>query len=198
MEQVVHMHDITSGSVEIGLDGEAAIKSILKPFTSESAADYDILWLIHHITKSLPIKTTFRWIKGHQLKFKSVEELDIWARLNEMADQLAKKYWESTKSRTLKHNLRLTPYSLHYNQEWLRTYRPKEIYNELRGDPTLDYWGDHGSPGITNDSINLIDWHAYHRSVKPMSFGIKLFIIKGMSGFDTTGRYMERTYGASQ
>ena len=84
---------LTDINITLGLDGESAVKSIQKPFLPETASDYDILWLIQQALKSLREKSTtitIRWIKGHQTKFKSITELDIWGRLNELADSLAK------------------------------------------------------------------------------------------------------------
>ena len=74
------------------------------------------------------------------------------------------------------HNVRMTPYSIQYNKEWLCTYRPDDIYTELQGDHVGEYWiNKKHSPGITEDTFWDIDWDEYHRSVKPLSFGIKLF-----------------------
>ena len=95
LSQLCIFYQITKGSITIGLDGDSAIKSILKPLKA-NASDYDILWLIENIRKTLPISITFKWIKGHQTKHKKISEIDIWGRLNEMADTLAKKYWKHT------------------------------------------------------------------------------------------------------
>ena len=65
----------------------------------------------------------------------------------------------------------MTTYAIRYNNEWQRQYRWKNIYNELQGDHTGDYWITRKSPGISQSSIMDIDWEAYHRSTKAPSFG---------------------------
>ena len=59
------------------------------------------------------------------------------------------------------------------------------------------YWIDKKSPGISDTSFFQIDWDEYHRSIKSTSFGMKLYFVKGLSGFSATGKYMERVHKQS-
>ena len=187
-------YNVNNGFIELGLDGDSAIKALERHRLHESDADYDMIWLIKKTLSKIPINIKFRWIKGHQTDFKHISELDIWGRLNEMADKLAKRYWETTKTSPHPCNIQMTPFGLFYNQDWMRTFRSKEIYTELKGDFTGDYWIKRKSPGITQQTIMTIDWSEYHRSTKSTRFGTRLLISKGLAGFAATGEYMAKIY----
>ena len=92
----------------------------------------------------------------------------------------------------------MTPFAIHYNNEWLRSYNANNIYTELKGDVVGDYWGDRQSPGISkaDNTFFTIDWEAYLQCAKSLPFGIKLFLSKGLSSFAATGQYMAKIYQA--
>ena len=190
-------HQINHGSITIGLDGHSAIKALQRDRLCVTDSDYDIIWNIKNIIQSLPVHISLKWIKGHQTDFKDISQMDIWGCLNEVADTLAKTYWQKTQGMPHSSDLRLLPYAIYYNYEWLSTYRLKDIYNELKGDLLGGYWAKRKSPGIPDESQFFnIDWDSYHRSCKPTSFGVKLFLSKGLAGFAATGKYMKRTYNS--
>ena len=104
-------HQLEEGQIKIGLDGESAIKALEQCFLYKSDADYDIPWNIRRLLSEIPIQVKFRCIKGHQLDFKNINKLDIWGRLNELADNLAKRYWTAAQHHPHSSNLRITPQS---------------------------------------------------------------------------------------
>ena len=50
-------------------------------------ADYDILQGIQRLKDTLPIKSTVRWVKGHQDRHKEWDQLSIEAKVNVLADR---------------------------------------------------------------------------------------------------------------
>ena len=83
--------NITQGSVEIGLDGEEAMKAIFAEQEPKVEAPcYDIIKDIRRKIKALPVTVTGRHIKGHQDKHKEYHELDRWSQLNVKMDSRAK------------------------------------------------------------------------------------------------------------
>jgi ribonuclease HI len=85
-------HRLLTGSITLYCDHKGAIRNVfhkeklgITPFT---ASDYDIIHLAKQILKSLPVKITAQWVKGHSTaKKKSVQE-----ELNIIANELAGDY----------------------------------------------------------------------------------------------------------
>ena len=86
------MHNITTGTVELGCDREEAFKvatqHLFQPSTCMS--HYNLTLKLHYLINNSPITWEFRHVKGNQDKLKSVDELDEWERLNVYADSLTK------------------------------------------------------------------------------------------------------------
>ena len=123
--------------------------------------------------------------------------MDIWGQLNELAHNNAKSYWHFIEPRQYKSNIKMTPYAIHYNGNWLQNYTMDPIYTELRGDFTGDYWSKKQFPTISSSDFFTINWAEYHRGIKQLPFGIRFYLLKGLTGFSATGKYMDRTYASS-
>ena len=134
LEVVVTHFEITSGGITIGLDGQVALDSILADHTPGKTKDYDMVVLIKSLIDELPITVQFRWVEGHQDDRHQVADLDVWARLNILANDIAKDYWRENETSLPTSNLKLTSFALFYNHEWLQNYKVEEIYDELMGD----------------------------------------------------------------
>jgi hypothetical protein len=87
------LHQLSSGHVTIGLDGEQALKTVegLWPLNAEQP-DFDLLCDIRSKIQQLPITLTWQWIEGHQDDDKQFHELDPLSQDNVLADSLAKAY----------------------------------------------------------------------------------------------------------
>jgi hypothetical protein len=71
---------ITQGLVQIGLDGDQALKAAAGASPLKAAqADYDLIKDIRVKIKALPITITWIWIKGHQDDNGNFQHLDSWA-----------------------------------------------------------------------------------------------------------------------
>ena len=87
-------HDIQDGCVEMGLDGEQAMKAAFEdwPLKPEQP-DFDLLTDIRAKLKKSKITWKWRWIESHQDDHKSFEELDEWSQWNTEVDDIAKAFW---------------------------------------------------------------------------------------------------------
>ena len=91
LELLCSLHSITSGSIEIGLDGEAAYQQVFAdqdPQVDQKA--YDMLLAIRRKFRARPLTITGRHIKGHQDNDIPRHKLDRWANLNIDMDTDAK------------------------------------------------------------------------------------------------------------
>ncbi len=91
------IHNITSGSIEIGQDGEEAMKAVFSKWDPKpDQADYDLILDLRRKFAKLPITATGRHVEGHQddprkRKPGPIKPLDRWAKLNVAMDARAKK-----------------------------------------------------------------------------------------------------------
>ncbi|HEY9814429.1 MAG TPA: hypothetical protein V6D20_01275, partial [Candidatus Obscuribacterales bacterium] len=81
-------HDITAGTITIGLDGEKALYALAKTATPlPTDASFDLIMDTRHNLANLPITIKWNWIKGHQDKKTPKHLLDEWAQLNIRMDK---------------------------------------------------------------------------------------------------------------
>jgi hypothetical protein len=104
-----------------------------EPFPNETLqSEYDVTEQIYRTQATHNIKATFYWVKGHQDKNKTYEELPLEAQLNINADELAGEYQdEYGKFRPLVHLLPSCPAMLairgisitgNYRKQLIRAY----------------------------------------------------------------------------
>eukprot|EP00978_Attheya_sp_CCMP212_P028032 scaffold95624_cov59-Attheya_sp.AAC.1 len=84
-------YTITDRHVTIGCDGQEALWQALSSSSpiSPSASDFDLVAAIRRKIQALSIRTSMKWIKGHQDSLPG-KSLDLWAQLNISMDLLAK------------------------------------------------------------------------------------------------------------
>ena len=191
-ELISHQH-ITTGSLEIGLDGKNAVQALTKDFVPTQSKDYDMLQLALTIRQTLPIKISFRWVEGHQDDHTDVTNLDLWGRLNVMAHNRATAYW-SVVTKPRENNVPMNPYSLYYDTKWVQNLSLESIYDELRGNMIGDHWINLGSLGIHEGNFFLVDWESWKQGTDRLPWSIRLHIAKSLAKFSPTGVYMHRTY----
>ena len=159
---------ITSGSIEIGLDGQQALIAASEDWPLNIAQpDFDLLKDIRAKIQKLPLQIKWHWIKGHQDDSIDYQNLDSWAKNNVQADMMAKLYWNHCE----KHNQRLLNqefgnkgWTYRYNMSKRSRFTKKDIYEELFGDTTRDHWIT--KKQIYVDQIHSIDWNNCERAIK--------------------------------
>ena len=100
---ICHMFQITSGDAELGCDGleayNVATRHTFDPSTK--VAHFDLVSALHYLIRSSPLCWTFRHVAGHQDDHCSLEDIDVWGRLNITADRRAKEYlWHTVSEGT--------------------------------------------------------------------------------------------------
>ncbi len=184
---------ITSGAIEIGLDGQQALIAASEEWPLNIAQpDFDLLKDIRAKAKKLPLKIKWHWIKGHQDDSIDYQHLDSWAKNNVQADTMAKLYWNHCE----KHGKRLPNqefgdegWTYRYNTSKRSRFTKKDIYEELFGDTTRDHWIN--KQQITVDQIHSIDWDNCERAIKRLPFSRQLWLSKHASGHCAVGRMMK-------
>ena len=193
-------HNITGGGIEIGLDGEQAMKSVFDEDDPDpSDTDYDLIYDLRAKIKCLPIVVRGRWVEGHQDKQKRgapIDTYDRWALLNMEMDEAAKDFWHLAHL-TLRPNQRFgnerVVVKLDGNK--LSCLKKATIYQEVYGrfyksasnhdTPTKLHWQKR--EGLSDDSLTHIHWHALGMAFRGMPFGKKRWLTKHASGHCSVG-----------
>jgi hypothetical protein len=184
--------NITSGSVEIGLDGQQALEAAGGNWPLKvHQPDFDLLKDIRAKVKTLPVDITWHWIRGHQDDNDDYQNLDTRAKLNIQADSLAKAFWNHCE----KNNKRLPNqvfgddgWTFRFNDQKRSRLEKKELYAELFGDETRDYWIGKGQ--IPVEEIHSIDWKNTEAAMKRLPFSRQMWLSKHASGHCAVGRMM--------
>jgi hypothetical protein len=184
---------IQAGSVQIGLDGDQAMKAAAGTWPLKvGQADYDLVKDIRAKIKELPIKITWKWIEGHQDDSEDFRHLDSWAQRNIQCDSLAKMYW----NHCLRMNKRLPNqklgddgWTLWFNGRKRSRVEKNNLYSEMYGDEVCDYWIEKGQ--IPLQEIHSIDWINSEQAIKRLQFSKQLWISKFSSGHCAVGKMMK-------
>ena len=196
VDVICRRHGITSGSVEIGLDGRSAMESVEKQgFTGIGACDRDLIEDIRAHIASLPVKFTFRWIESHQDTKYNPEQhrLDWWALQNIEMDRSAKAYWWKTQNDPLP-NMSFPREGWHI---WHRGYkltrfRKHEVYERVNDHPIRQYW--ERKSAITNHIFPKVNWEAVGKIFSESSIGERRWFVKQATGHCATGTVMNQRH----
>lgn len=85
-------HNIVEGNVEIACDGLDACKVATRYEWTHATnmGHYDLASCLYQLLRQSKLSWTFRHARGYQDKIKSIDEMDIWEKLNMVADAHAK------------------------------------------------------------------------------------------------------------
>jgi len=89
---LVHLFEISSGSVTLFCDNESALGNVFDKSPKRGIyplleVDYDLLVLAKEFLKELPIKVTGKWVKGHYNGDNRMIQHDLNALVDTMAEQ---------------------------------------------------------------------------------------------------------------
>jgi hypothetical protein len=159
---VCEVHGITEGDIEVGLDGDQAMKNIFgKWLLNPRQADYDLLKDICAKIAKSSVTWMGRWVEGHQDDHIRYEDMDRWGQLNVECDGLAKVYWNACNER----DDWLLPNQAFANEGWsvwieekkLTKLDQQAIYNYVFSKRTKAYWSRKHHLSTTN-MITNINW----------------------------------------
>ena len=156
LAMICRIHSITSGSLQLGLDGKSALDAVFAledPHSEDPSAD--IIIDIRRKIKALPITVTGKHIKGHQDDDLSYSQLDRWGQLNVDMDTRAKDLLRKirTKQETSP-NIRFGNETLmvSFRGAKLASINKKDLYKSTYGERTQAYWAKrHSPPHITQE-----------------------------------------------
>jgi hypothetical protein len=170
---VSEAHDISSGAVKIGLDGEQAMKAVADTWPLDPGDPVnDLLQHVRGQIAALPLTITFRWIASHQDKQKTISQLDRWEQLNVECGGLAKSYWNTCAL------ARLWPGSLQFGHKkwslWIEgktfsTVEKARVYEYTYTPLTKAYWQK--KHNLTPHLITSINWEACGDAMGRLPFG---------------------------
>ena len=189
-------HSITSGAIEVGLDGDQAMKTIFGEWPLHpKQADYDLLKDLRKKISLSPLTWTGRWVAGHQDDSLRFEELDRWSQLNVECDGLAKAYWNScTTSNSWIPNKGFADegWSIWIDGKKLTKIDKYALYDHVFSRRTKAYWSK--KHNLTPELITTINWDACHHALKQLPFGKRRWLLKHATGFCGVGK-MEKIRG---
>jgi hypothetical protein len=184
------VHDVHSGHVEVGLDGDQAMKTAFGDWPLDpSQPDYDMLQHIRGMIRDSSLTFSSRWIESHQDDLTSVTLLDRWGRLNVECDGLAKSFWNKNAiDRSWVPNLQfgLEQWSLWIEQKKLSKVDKTELYTYAYAARTEKYW--HRKHSLTPELISAINWEACAGALSRLPFGKKRWLLKHATGWCGVGR----------
>ena len=158
-------HNISQGRITIGLDGEQAIKNILRPKLTSAHVDYDLIHHIRGMIHKLPLTISWLWIRGHQDDFLAYKQLPFEAQQNVKADQAAKKCYQEYHATTIPDpqiSFSFEHLSAVHRGEKITRLKFDELYQMVMRDQIIDYWCTRGN--IETSQHDNIDWNNFGKA----------------------------------
>ena len=187
------VHDINTGSISIGLDGEQALIAASEDWPlNPERPDYDLLIDIRAKVRRLPITVTWKWIKGHQDDFASHGPLDESAQANIYMDSMAKAYWNYLN--TSDHcpspqRFGDEAWSISFQDNKLSRLDKKPLYHALMEPVSKAYWQDKGR--MSADNISNIDWELVGQVFRTLTNARQRRVTKHTAGHFGCGKMMQ-------
>jgi hypothetical protein len=180
-------HSITSGAIEVGLDGERAMKVVSQDWEpSPTDPDFDLIYDIRAKIKKLPVVFSWRWIKGHQDDM-GLLQLDKWARINIQMDHHAKMHWRHSHDTPVpNHQFGSEQMSISFQGKKLSSFNRKELYTEIVGVHLKAYWKR--KHDIPSDHLDSIAWDTQNTAFKGLPLGKQRWFVKFATGFCGLGK----------
>ena len=189
---VCKAHGVTKGSLELGVDCEAAIKAITAEHPPKAKAEhFDMIWECRHLLKLLPIEVTFRWIESHQDKKKTMNKMDWWGRQNVFMDARAKKYRrKQAKSPRPPHKLQHERIAIYWRGSKLAKFNKQEVHKMVMEKDAREYWEE--KDNMTRSKFNKTNWVAQEKALKEQPRGMRRWWCKHCTRWCGVGRQMKR------
>jgi hypothetical protein len=177
-------YKITKGAIEVGCDGESALRAFdLDYFFDPQQADFDLLSSIQNRIRESSITWTPKHVLGHQ-DLHNPGDIDYWAALNIKMDAMAKEYWKETEALGAAPAVYTGSFS---NEGWTiwrgrhkltnldRAYMRETIHSPR----VRDWWVRHDR--ISAESVSKIDWALVGPAMKRMNFPRRKWLTKHAS-----------------
>jgi hypothetical protein len=195
VQLICQLHNLTQGSIEIGLDNTTAIDNVnAQGDLTCKKSDFDLVYNIRQHVKDLPITCTFRHVAGHQDDHMDLSQLDRWELLNVEMDTRAKQHLAS-------HFQPVPPVNIRFKYERvtvrlhgrkLSRFNMKFLYSKAYEPEIRDYWIQKGH--FTADTWDLVDWDLQGSCFDSVPLGFQVWLSKHATGWCGVGR-MLKIYG---
>ena len=187
-------HHITTGSIEIGLDGKSALERVLEDGDpTPKVPSYDLILSIRRKIQKLPITIKGRHIEGHQddpTKGR-LRPIDRWGMLNIQMDARAKAYLRlHSHTPVPNHPFGDATITITFQGRTLASIQPHSLYEMIWGEQLIDYW-------VTRHKIPLhlrdqVAWDTAGASFKMLPMGKQRWLLKHLAGQCAVGRVLAR------
>ena len=138
------IHHVTTGSIEIGLDGKSSLDRVLdEEDPTPKDPSYDLIISIRRKIKQLPITIRGRHIEGHQDDPSKgpLRPIDRWGLLNITMDARAKHYLRLTSHTPVpNHPFGDAIITITLQGKALASIQPHSLYETIWGEQLIDYW----------------------------------------------------------
>jgi hypothetical protein len=192
VDAIVHIHNITNRSIELGCDCESGLMAIFSHnHNTPNQSHHNLIHEIRNKIAASPIVWKYRHVRVHQDKHVSYHLLDPWSQLNVEMDGLAKAYWNDT-------HVNVAPFypknsygwSLWIDRRKLSTWDCIGLYNHANSTKILEHWSQHRKR-IPANLIHNINWEASEDAIKKLGLNRTLWIPKWLAGFAPVGKAMQ-------
>jgi hypothetical protein len=189
---VISVHQISHGTVRLGLDGEKAMEeaSGINPLVS-SQMSFDLLVEIRQIVAALAIQVDFFWVEGHQLERHGKQ--DYCGTLNDICDSLAKLHWNEYITEAVPPSMPSHTYWTFTADDTLVSHFDIDLLYDYTYGRTVSipYWQEERHP-MPEDAITAINWDAIAGAARTWPRGKWQWLLKHLAKFSATGRNMLR------
>ena len=193
-KMICEVHNVTEGSLEIGLDGDSAMKAVFGEKNRKPEDPCcDMILDVRRKIRELPIKVTGRHIEGHQDKHKSFHRLDRWAKLNVQMDATAKDLLRKRIAQG--HISQPAPLGnetlqVYFRGNKLSRVNKTKLYETIYGEKLLQVWQKRHN--LTQDHVEKINWTAIGKALQAEPLGKRRFLCKHLSGMSAVGKRLLR------
>ena len=193
VSSICQIHDISSGSITIGLDGDQALTQASGDWPlSPSQADFDMLHDIRAKIRRLPITMHWKWIEGHQDDHVAYADLDEWAQANILVDNVAKAYWNhllTTNQTSTAAGLGDEGWSLYVADEKIGRFDKRKLYDAIYQEDVMTYWAKKAH--LHREAIRRIDWELCGKAFANLTIPKQRRVSKQATGLMACGRMMK-------
>ena len=195
---ICQQHNIQQGYIELGCDGLEAYKVATRHHFRPSCniGHFDLASTLHRLIQNSQMTWTFRHVKGHQDDTVDIQSIDIWGRLNMVADAKAKvALWEHitegnqpTQYTSISNALPALYTKFGQDNTMIVSNLKKRLRHHISTHTILQYWEENNKQVYHENS----DMAAFHHAAKNIPLHLQRWITKWSCGICGVGKWLER------
>jgi hypothetical protein len=203
IQEICRIYNIGENEIELRCDrlGQIKIMNNIHRSTSNSRKHFDLIEVIRKLVDDGNTNWTFKHVKGHQDRFARNQELDIWAKLNIIADDEAKK--KVTQICRFPQLLEKRPTALPYEKcrvyictdrgqkrNKISSQLSKTGKTEIHRQRIRKYWIR--KMKINNYNAQFVDWEVGVKSCKKLNKSRQKWLAKCNTGICGVGKQLKQ------